>query len=208
MTEAAAKNKEKKAPIKFTKTSVEALPIPTTESRFYYDSALKGFTLRVWSNGAKVYMVEEWMSSEQRTVKVRIGKHGQITTEQARKMAGAKLAEMAAGVNPIKKKKAVAEQVKADKVKSATLETAWADYKAAKNLGARTIYENDGTMRRCFSDWMSRPVASINTEMVCERYKRLSEHKGPRSNDDGAKASADRAMRVLRAIFNHLISSY
>ena len=61
----------------------------------YWDSALKGFGVRVYPSGAKVYVVQT--RGPDGTKRVTIGRHGVITTDQARRRAALVLARIKAG---------------------------------------------------------------------------------------------------------------
>ncbi len=163
-----------------------------------WDSELKGFGIRV-TPGSKTYVAESRVRGE--TCRVKIGKHGELTAEQARKEAKTLLGQMARGLNPNKQK---LEQ----RAKSKTLAEVWSEYKEARNLRPNTLYLYEGTLRRSFSDWLSKPVSSITKDMVQQRHKKISANVGPRSNDEGAKALANQAMRFLRSLMNFAASTY
>lgn len=77
--------------IKISNSSVGKieLPKPTVEGKktqiFYRDEQLMGFGLRITSGGARAYFVETRIDG--RNKRITIGRHGQITPEQARKEA-------------------------------------------------------------------------------------------------------------------------
>ncbi|KZY89322.1 integrase, partial [Oleiphilus sp. HI0071] len=122
-----------------------------------------------------------------------LGKYGQITAEQARKLAQNFLGEVAFGRNPIAEKND-------KKAKNITLEQSFNDYiRARKDLKASTEKEYRRQLNSSFGDWKNKPLVSISKNMVEKRHSEL-----------GAKgeANANGAMRVLRAIFNHAINKY
>ena len=90
-------------PLKLTAASVNKLPLLESGQVLYRDTDLQGFGIRV---GAKVrtYFVEKRVNG--RTVRFSLGKHGQITAEQARTQAAIKLGEMTAGADLTSNKKA------------------------------------------------------------------------------------------------------
>ena len=79
-----------------TAQSINALKLATTGQAFYRDTKLEGFGLRVGTK-RKSYFVEKRVDG--RTVRHTIGVHGQITADQARKDAAAKLGIMTAGAD-------------------------------------------------------------------------------------------------------------
>jgi integrase len=82
---------------KLTKRVVDQIAPGDTES-MHWDDELKGFGLRVWPSGRKVYMVMSRVKGRLR--RITIGPHGAITPEQARIRAHEILAEAKAGRDP------------------------------------------------------------------------------------------------------------
>lgn len=82
---------------KLTKRVVDQIAPGNTES-MHWDDELKGFGLRVWPSGRKVYMVMSRVKGRLR--RITIGPHGAITPEQARIRAHEILAEAKAGRDP------------------------------------------------------------------------------------------------------------
>jgi preprotein translocase subunit SecD len=87
---------------KLTKSKVDNISHPDSGQVFYRDSYLTGFGLRV-GKSTKAYCAEKRINSK--TVRVTIGTHGQITTEQARKETQRLLLMMTTGQNPADEKK-------------------------------------------------------------------------------------------------------
>ncbi len=69
---------------KLTKRTVEALKIEAKDY-FVWDNQIAGFGLRVMPSGAKTYQAQYRKGG--RTRRVSLGRHGKITTDQARKLA-------------------------------------------------------------------------------------------------------------------------
>lgn len=171
--------------IKITKTTVDKLPYPATGQVFYRDKSLQGFGLYVGAK-SKSYYAEKRVNG--RTVRYKLGKHGDITAETARKLAQAAIGDMAKGINPNESKQAL-------KAKSVTLKKAYSDYRGEKkNLKPKTLYDYDRIMEVVFKNWHGKHLIKISKEMVAKKYKKLGEKNG--------KAYANLSMRLLRAIFN------
>jgi len=64
---------------KLTKSKVDNIPHPDSGQVFYRDSSLTGFGLRV-GKSTKAYYAERRVKGK--TVRVTIGKHGRMTTEE------------------------------------------------------------------------------------------------------------------------------
>lgn len=191
---------------KLTKSYIDSIPYTQSGQRFYRDTEIRGFGLRVGTS-AKAYFVETKVDGK--VCRVTIGKHGVFTPDQARSEAKRHLVDMAKGVNP--------NDVKAEKrVKAITFGEVFEDFLAArKALKPRTIYDYRRLMgilppteRKMkdprqeavtFSDWQSKPVTEITKDMVVKRHALM----GTRS-----EAQANLAMRFLRSVFNFAIARY
>jgi integrase len=171
--------------IKLTNSSVCKLHF-SGESMLYWDTKLAGFGLRVGRN-SKVFIVQERVDGK--SYRVRIGKYGTYTLDQARTAAKAVLYDMSNGV--------IKKEIPSLNI---TLGTAFEEYfKTRKSLKPRTILDYKKVINVYLKDWQKTPVLHISKEMVTKRHAKL----GRRSN-----AQANMAMRVLRAVFNFAIATY
>jgi integrase len=176
---------------KLTKTKVDSIPHPKSGQKFYRDSLLVGFGLRV-GKSSKAYYAEKRVDGK--TVRKTIGNHGQITTEQARKEAQRLLGIMATGQNPNDVKKQ-------EKAKAITLKEAFDEFlETRKSLKPRTIYDYKRVMEFCFKNWQKKLISEISKDMVTKRHAQIGKESGG--------AYANLAMRVLRAVFNFAIAQY
>lgn len=191
---------------KLTKSYIDTIPFTQSGQKFYRDTEIRGFGLRVGTT-AKTYVVETKVDGK--VCRVTIGKHGVFTPDQARSEARKHLVDMAKGINP--------NDVKAEKrLKAMTLADVFDDFLAArKNLKPRTIYDYQRLMgilppskskpkdnrqeAVTFSDWTSKPVTEITKDMVIKRHTLM----GTRS-----EAQANLAMRFLRSLFNFAMAKY
>lgn len=82
---------------KLTKRSVEALPAGP-ENYFVWDSEISGFGVRVMPSGVKTYQAQYRKGG--RTRRISLGRHGNITAEQARLKAREVMGLVAKGDNP------------------------------------------------------------------------------------------------------------
>jgi integrase len=191
---------------KLTKSYIDSIPHTESGQKFYRDTEIRGFGLRVGTT-AKTYFVETKVDGK--VCRVTIGKHGVFAPDQARSEAKKHLVDMAKGINP--------NDVKAEKrVKAITLGEVFEDFLAArKSLKPRTIYDYQRMMgilpptkRKVkdmrqeavtFSDWQGKPVTEITKDMVIKRHMLM----GTRS-----EAQANLAMRFLRSVFNFAMAKY
>lgn len=149
--------------IKLTKSFIDKIkPLEGKDQAFYRDEQLKGFALRVTSNGVKSFVVETRIAGKVK--RVTLGKYGQITAEEARKQAKHLLGKIARGDNPIAEKKA-------NKVRNLTLKEVFNDYlKARKDLKALTIKDYQGILSQVMPDWLDKPLINITREMIAKRH--------------------------------------
>ncbi len=181
-----------------TKSEIDRLTIPAkgnngqTGQKRYYDDKLKGFGIRITSGGAKTFFVEKLVKGKLRRMK--IGRYGEVTTEQARKQAQIILGQIASGIDPLAEKRA-------DKMRQVTLKEVMVDYiKARKSLKPKTLYDYQRVLDIAFPIWKSKPLISITKDKVAKHHEKLGEERG--------QAYANLAMRVLRALFNFAASQY
>ena len=84
---------------KLTKRAIDALPTPAKGQTFHWDTETRGFGIRVGASGAKTFIIQ-YRNVEERSRRVKIGRYGIFTVEQARDLARIKLGEVAGGGDP------------------------------------------------------------------------------------------------------------
>lgn len=184
--------------MKINKTTVDAIKPPDAGTVFYWDDKLSGFGLRVTHN-RKSYIVQGRVNRKTRRQK--LGKHGVLAPDQARRMAHTALGNMASGIDTVKEKKA---ERAAHKANSVTLAEMWAEYaqanrgKDGKPKKQSTISHMDQHLRRNFAEWMDQPIADITEGDVYERHQTIAERSG---------TQADQACRYLRAIMSYAVDN-
>jgi integrase len=82
---------------KLTKRGVEAL-LPMAKDYFVWDDEIKGFGVRIMTSGSRTYQAQYRKGG--RTRRISLGRHGNITTEQARLKAREVMGLVAKGDNP------------------------------------------------------------------------------------------------------------
>jgi hypothetical protein len=154
-----------------TKSAVDSIPIPVkttpgqTAQKRYYDDQLKGFGIRVTSGGSKTFFVEKLVKGKLRRIK--IGRYGELTVQQARKEAQILLGQIARGIDPLAEKQA-------NKSCEVTLkEVANAYFAARKSLKPQTIYGYNHVLNIAFARWLSKPLISITKDKVAKHHTYL-----------------------------------
>ncbi len=197
--------------IHFTKSAIDRLPLPAAGKRAtWFDDEAKGLALRVTSTGARSFYLVRWVES--RAEWVRLGGYPEMTLEQARRAAAKLNGEIADGRNPA--------EVKREKRAEMTLKDAFDTYlnryaipHGLKTLpamremfdlylgklpdGARKQHGRERVKPEGSVDWTGRKLSSIRREDVSKWHANLGTACG--------KYSANRALELLRAIYNRLI---
>lgn len=95
------------AQAKLSKRTVDALQPPGSGQTFLWDTEIRGFGVRAGSTGTKTFVIQ-YANPEGRLRRVKIGRFGILTVEQARDLAKIKIGSIAAGEDP-------AEQLRRDR---------------------------------------------------------------------------------------------
>lgn len=184
------------AHIKLTKKTVDNIQPPASLTGkptqvFYRDSDLTGFGLKVTNAGSKVYIVETRINGKSK--RITLGKHGQLTSEQARRQAQILLGEIAQGKDPVSEKRN-------KRVRAVTLLECYQDYlKIRHNLKENTLIDYKRCIEGSLEDWLEKPLTAITKDMVEKRHQKLGKRSAARANN---------TMRVLRALFNFALERY
>ena len=177
--------------MRLTKLSVERAAIPDTGQTFYRDDMLKGFALRVTSNGAKSFVVEKRINNKVK--RKTLARFGVLTVEQARKEAQKFLGQVASGHDPITTQKD-------NRAKTVTLSEAFDIYlKVRSGLKDSTIKDYRRLMSEVFDKWQNRELKNITKDMVQKKHHDYGQRSQARANN---------GMRLLKAIFNFAKGQY
>ena len=171
--------------------TIKGITPPDSGSLLVWDSNLSGFGVRVSAGGTVSFIAQGRVNG--RAKRVTLGKFGIIAPDQARRKAKAALAEMAEGVDPVAKKRAI-------KSKGLTLEAALEEYLAENSkLKDSTREDYRVRMKRYLGDWMDRRVVDITRDDVKEKHREIGER---------SEAQANLSMRYFRAVINHVMDNH
>jgi site-specific recombinase XerD len=171
---------------KLTKSVIDSLPIPDDGRVTYWDTELKGFCIRI-SRTARTYYAKKRVMGKPQWVK--IGEHGLLTPDEARKEALNILSDLNKGVD-------VNKQKAQDRIRGITLEKALEEYFTSKpqlREGSRRTYEC--LLNEWLSDWMEKPIEEIGKSAVAKRHLKIANER--------SEVSANNVMRTFRAVYNH-----
>ena len=183
--------------LKLTKSGVDKLPYfealpdyPKKNQELFWDTELAGFGLRI-TRASKTYIVEKRVN--RRTVRARIGRHNQIPTDKARKIAQKLIYEMTEGKDVNARKKAIQGE-------SVTLQQAYDEFLEKRELKERTVWDYQRAIDISFKNWKRKRIVDITREMVSRHHKKLGDQIG--------KAQANQSMRFLRSLINFAAGQY
>jgi integrase len=152
----------------------------------YYDTHQKAnglfYEVRTDGNNGS-FKVKGRINGKQ--VKVTLGKHPALTIEQARRKASEVQADFNNGINPNTRKQF-------QRCKQATLAEFFNTYLNAKNLKPKTINGYKVSFKNVLSPLASKQITDITYDDILKTHQEYSKR---------STAEADRAMRLLRAIF-------
>ena len=176
--------------IKFTTSKLDKLPVPDAGSIEFADTEITKLRIRVNAGGTKTFFLQKKLNGKTRHT---IGVYPDIQPQEARDQAISMLGDAALGIDPATKK---AELVK----KSATLQAVLDEYiKTHRDLKESTVKDYRYWMKSAFSDWLSKPIASITKDLVAERQAWITDNKGT--------TTANNCMRILRAVCTYAVAT-
>lgn len=174
-----------------TKKAVEKLQAPATGYALYRDDKLKGFGVRVTAAGVKTYFLERRVHGKVKRIKV--GRVGEMTTEDARQQAKDIAAEIDKGKDPIAERRR-------RRAFSTTLDGALTDYVASNNrMKQSTADDMRYVLTKVSPGWMDKALVSVTRDEVKRRHAKT----GART-----PALANKWARYLRAVFNFAMNEY
>lgn len=202
---------------KLTKRAIDALG-PRDKDYFEWDDELPGFGVRVWPTGRKTY-VAQYRSGGQ-TRRFKIGVHGPLTVEEARKEAKAVLGDVARGEDP--------QLDRATNRKSLTIADLVEDYFAATEKGlilgkqnkpkkASTVYVDRGRAKRHIVPLVGKRLvkdfsAADGTKMMRDiaagktAVDEKTEKARGRAMVTGGAGTASQALTLLSGMFTYAVS--
>ncbi len=164
---------------------IEALQ-PAARPWIAWDDKVTGFGVRVQPSGAKSFIVNFRVGKGGPLKRIVIARVGDILPGQARQRARAIMERVARGEDPGKARDAA--------LAVPTLESAFEAYMAAdENRAPRTIQAYRYEMKRYLSDWLSRPLDSIDAEDIRSRFERITDNHG--------WSAANRVISLLRSLY-------
>jgi len=169
----------------FTKANINKLPTPDKGKRaYYYDTKINGFGIAITDKSTKTFLVYRKINGKPE--RITIGRHPDISLDEARAQAHEINAAIARGENPNAKRR---------KDKEWTLEHLFNLYlnnyaKAHK----KTWQEDEAQYQRYLQDWDKRRLSSLQKTDIQERHLKIGEQHG--------HYAANRVLSLLQTLFN------
>lgn len=172
-------------------------PLCEDGQRILRDAELKGFFVLIGKR-SKAYMIQSDLrrDEDRKTIRMKLGRVGRITTREARAKARLLLGQIAEGTDP--RPKAVS---RAANENDPSLKQAWANYRDShmrkKGRSEKTIAGYTDHVERLMKPWVDRPLSYLGSHPAKVRayHNKLTRDAGP--------YAANISMRTLRAIYNH-----
>ena len=162
--------------------------------RLYMDAEFRGFGVLVTRNNkaGATYTFIIQREVRGRTVRVKIGRLGDISVEEARRRALKVIGEMLDGVNPNQRSRE--EQARAITVANAI--ELYADKPARRSHREKSpaTKRSHRVYADALSPWHSRQLSQLSRADVLAMFKRLSVERGP--------VGANNIFRYFRAVYN------
>ncbi len=198
---------------KLTKAVVDAIPAPTTGQKYYWDSELRGFGVRVMPTGLKVFMLQ-YRNADGVSKRLKIGRYGVLTPDQARTQAKGHLGDVARGKDP--------QEIREEAKKAPTIADIcdWylVEAEGGRLLGRRRRAIKTSTLRmdrsriECHIKPIigTRRVASLKTADferlqadIAEGKSASSKGAGRGRSTQGGAGAASRSISTIHAILGH-----
>jgi len=188
--------------LKFTEKTCQNLSSPTDKPREIYTDtdlpgarrrdAVPGLQLSVFKSGTKSFVL--CRKFQGRTRFITLGKYPDMSVEDARAEAREHIANMRKGIDPLKNKRANAQ-------KHVTLIEVFNAYlNVRKNqLSPNTVSNYKTVIDKHLKPWQKKELRCITRNMVQNKHAELTVI---------SSSSANKAMRVLRALFNFANGQY
>lgn len=177
--------------LRIIQENVRRIEKPVGKPVFYWDEKDKGFGIKANPSNL-TYIAEARVNGKTRRVK--IGTYPVLTPDEARKRARVCIATLSVGTD-------ITYEKRRRKLANVTLEQVYEQFKNDRQPRPKTIEVYDGLIKRCFQDWLHKPINDITKDMCAQKFDEVLRLKGPRTTD--GKAQADQAMRLFRSLYNY-----
>jgi len=181
---------------KFTDRLLAGLKLdPGRKDRLVFDTECRGLGVRVTPR-ARAFVLQWTDPKTKRKIREPLGVWGNITVQQARDAARARLGDVAKGINPRAERLRAQEEAERERATAAlTFDKLVSDWETLHLTERRDRYRVEAVraIRHAFPDLMKRPAARIKREDAVNALDELVK--------DGKAAMAGRTLAYARAAF-------
>jgi len=154
----------------------------------YYDTKIRGLGIYVTRKGVKSYFI--YRKVEGKPLRIVLGRIDEITLECAREKASNINSQIADGINPQEKKRAIRQEI--------TVGELWELYWERHALPFRACRRNDESLYRLYLlPWADKKLSFINANAIRELHHRIGRDTGT--------VRANHVHALLRLMFNKAI---
>ena len=170
---------------RINKRFLSTLQVPPKGEKVYWDEELRGFGVRVLASGIKSFIIYRRLSPRDQ-YKETLGRVGELKIGEARRIAEARIGELANGKNP------AADQRKA----KANTFAALAEVYITRHCSQKKSGAEDERMIRkdLLPTWGTLPTKDITRRMVIELLDSIK--------DRGAPIQSNRVLSLIKRMFN------
>lgn len=202
---------------RLTKRLIDTLQ-PQEKDYFEWDDDLPGFGVRVWPTGKKVYVAQYRAGTRLRRMK--IGAHGPLTVEEARKGARVILGQVARGEDPQEERQTLRKSLTVAQLCDNYLKAAEKGHimgKRRQPKKASTLYSDRGRIERHIKPLLGKKLVRDLTQADINRFIRdvaagktaavvVTERKGGKAVVEGGAGTASRTAGLLGGILSFAVS--
>lgn len=173
--------------IKLTKRIVESVTPDPSKQKFLWDTEITGFGIRTYTTGRKMYFFQ-YRNKYKTTKKIKIGVHGNITTEQARETAKELAIKASTGKDPAAENKAQkSSPIMADLARD------YIELYALKEKSAKSVKEDKAMLKNhILKEFSSKKVAEVTSRDIQVLRGKL----------DDRRVISNRILSLLQKMFN------
>jgi integrase len=172
---------------KLTKRAIDSLRPNAADDYYVWDTDLKGFGVRVWPSGRRVFVVQYRPHGARQTRYLTLGQYGPLTVDEARKLAKVRLGAVASGADPARERRSAREAPTVRELGEAYLEDVRAKKKPATAREYARLWR-----KHVLPALGSAKVAGVTGAEVAKLHRRM------RSTPYGA----NRVLALLGAFFS------
>jgi integrase len=174
--------------VNLTVRTIEAAKCPVGRKRIWiHDSKAHGLAVSVMPSGTKTFYAYRWVKN--RPQQLRLGRFGEISIDQARRLAGHTSAKIADGIDPMaEKRKRRAGQT------LGSLFIFYMEHHAKVHKRPVSWQGDEGTFRRYLKPWTNRKLDDIERRDVQFLHAKVGQDHG--------HYAANRMLAMLSKMFN------